>query len=64
MPNLAFLICSNLRILDKIQRGVFSISGFLRKSPLNNIFCNWRTSYGTDIKFGLLPKLGIKNTMT
>ena len=50
MSNMVSLTRSSLKILEKTQTGVFSISGFLVKSLIKKNWHNYRTSNDIDMK--------------
>ena len=61
---MVFPTCPSLKILGKIQTGVFPNSGFLFKSLIKENFHNSRTSHDIDMKLGPVTKIYKKNKTT
>ena len=64
MPNLVSLTCPSLQILDKTQTGIFLISRFLVKSPINKNCQNSRTNDDIDLKLEPVTKLDKRHTIS
>ena len=64
MPDLLSLTCSSLQILDKIQTGLFPISGSVVEYTINKNWHNSRTSNDIYLKLGSITKLETRNRAT
>ena len=64
MPNLISLTFPGLQKLDKTQRRVFPIFGFLVKSFMNKNFHNSTNTNDIDMKIKIVNKPDIRNMKT
>ena len=61
MPNLVSLTCPGLQKLDKTQRRVFPIFGFLVKFFMNKNFHNSTSTNDIDMKIKIVNKPDLRN---